>query len=123
MNPADLAAAALVLSGAVLALAAAIGLHRLPDLYARMHAATKPATLGVTLCLLAAVLRTDGLGTHAKLGLAIAFQLITAPTAAHLLSRAAHRAATPMSRHTIVDDLAADSDRRPPPDAAGPTGS
>ena len=43
---ADLAAAVCILLGAVLALIAAIGVVRLPDLLTRMHAATKPQVLG-----------------------------------------------------------------------------
>ena len=48
----DLAGAISLLLGAGLALVGAIGLVRLPDLFARMHAATKPQTLGLLLILL-----------------------------------------------------------------------
>jgi len=43
----DVATSALMLVGALLSLIAAIGLHRLGDVLSRMHAATKPATLGI----------------------------------------------------------------------------
>ena len=74
---------------------AAFGLHRLPDVYARMHVATKPATLGIALCLSGAALRADGASTATKLVLAVVFQLVTMPAAGHLLGRAAHAARAP----------------------------
>ena len=101
----DVASAVLVLSGSAIALVAALGLHRLPDLYARMHAATKPATLGISLCLAGAVLQVDDLGDGTKVVLAIALQLVTNPVGAHLLGRAAHRAGAATSPATVLDEL------------------
>ena len=45
--------AALTVSGAAFSLIAAIGLNRLPDVYTRMHAASKAGTVGSGLLLLA----------------------------------------------------------------------
>lgn len=42
-------AAFLLVSGATLSLLGAIGIHRFDDVFARMHAATKPVTLGLLL--------------------------------------------------------------------------
>jgi multicomponent Na+:H+ antiporter subunit G len=103
----DVVAAVLLLTGSSLALVAAIGLVRLPDVYARMHAATKPATLGISLCLTGAALRVDDVSDVAKIALAVAFQLLTNPVAAHLFGRAAHRVGSPQSEHTVVDELGA----------------
>jgi multicomponent Na+:H+ antiporter subunit G len=52
----DVLAAALTLAGAALALVAGVGMVRFPDVFARMHAATKPATLGLLLIVLGALL-------------------------------------------------------------------
>lgn len=101
----DVVAAILMLSGAVIAVIAAIGLHRLPDVYARMHVATKPATLGITLCLTGAALRADDASTATKLALAVVFQLVTTPAAGHLLGRAAHAARAEVSAYTVLDEL------------------
>jgi multicomponent Na+:H+ antiporter subunit G len=101
----DVVAAILMLSGAVIAVIAAVGLHRLPDVYARMHVATKPATLGIALCLSGAALRADNASTATKLVLAIVFQLVTTPAAGHLLGRAAHAARAPVSEYTFLDEL------------------
>jgi multicomponent Na+:H+ antiporter subunit G len=101
----EIVAAILMLSGAVIAVIAAVGLHRLPDVYARMHVATKPATLGITLCLSGAALLSDSTSTATKLVLAIVFQLVTTPAAGHLLGRAAHAARAPVSEYTFLDEL------------------
>jgi multicomponent Na+:H+ antiporter subunit G len=101
----DIASAVLMLAGAAVAVIAAIGLHRMPDVYARMHVATKPATLGITLCLSGAALHVDGASTATKLVVAIVFQLVTTPAAGHLLGRAAHAARVPVSEHTVLDEL------------------
>lgn len=102
----DVVASGLLLAGSALALSAVVGLYRLPDVYARMHAATKPATLGVALCLAGAAVRADDPSDVAKLVAAIVFQLLTAPVAGHLVGRAAHRTGAPQSDHTVVDELA-----------------
>lgn len=114
----DVVAAVLLLAGSSLALVAGLGLLRLPDVYARMHAATKPATLGITLCLSGAALRVDDLSDVAKIGLAVAFQLLTNPVAAHLFGRAAHRVGSPQSDQTVIDEMVEDispSGRAPRP--------
>jgi multicomponent Na+:H+ antiporter subunit G len=103
----EVVSAVLLLSGAVLALVAAVGLHRLPDVYARMHAATKPATLGISLCLTGAALRVDHVPDVTKIALAVAFQLLTNPVAAHLFGRAAHRTGAPKSDLTVIDEMEA----------------
>ena len=52
----DFISALIVLIGAAFTLIAGIGLFRLPDVYLRMHAATKAGTLGAGLMLLALAL-------------------------------------------------------------------
>jgi multicomponent Na+:H+ antiporter subunit G len=100
----DVVAAVLLIGGGLVTVIAAVGLHTMPDVYARMHVATKPATLGITMCLVGAALRADG-PTATKLLLAAAFQLVTTPAAGHLLGRAAHAAGAETSSHTVVDEL------------------
>lgn len=105
MSVIDVVSAVLFVAGSMLALVAAIGLVTLPDVYARMHAATKPATLGISLCLTGAALQVGGLSDAAKIGLALAFQLLTNPVAAHLFGRAAHRVGSPQSDLTVIDEM------------------
>lgn len=87
----DYLAVVLMLLGALLSLAAAIGLLRFPDTLARLHTAAKPQVLGLLLILLGVALRLRSLSDVATLTLVVAFQLATAPVAAHLLGRAAVR--------------------------------
>ncbi len=83
----DVLTVVLAAVGVALALVAAIGLHRLGDTRSRMHAATKPATLGVLCCAAAAVLQLDDVSSVTKVAVVVALQLVTAPVGAHMLSR------------------------------------
>ncbi|WP_306117892.1 MULTISPECIES: monovalent cation/H(+) antiporter subunit G [unclassified Roseitalea] len=74
--------------GAGFVLLAAIGLVRLDDVYSRMHATTKAATLGAGLILLSTGLASGQGIVIAKAFAAVTFILATAPVSAHLFSRA-----------------------------------
>ena len=102
----DGVAAALILTGAALAVLAGVGLQRFPDVFARMHAATKPATLGLVLILTGSALRVGDRGDVAKLMLVGVLQFVTAPVGAHMVGRAAYRAGTELSPDTVIDELA-----------------
>ena len=95
----------LLLAGVFLALVAAVGLVRLPDVLSRMHAATKPATLGLLLITVGAALRMQDAGDAVKLLLVAAFQFLTAPVAAHMIGRAAYRSGEGGLDALVVDDL------------------
>lgn len=84
----DVLSAALLLTGSLLALLSSIGLYRLQTTRARMHATTKPATLGVMLCALGAALQLTSVGDITKIGVIVVLQLVTAPIGAHMLGRA-----------------------------------
>ena len=101
----DLLAAVLMLLGVALAVVAGVGLLRFPDLYSRMHAATKPSTLGLLLVLAGASLQLADPGDAAALLLVAAFQLVTAPVAAHMVGRASYRAGTSGTRTSGIDEL------------------
>jgi multicomponent Na+:H+ antiporter subunit G len=112
MSPAEILASVLILVGSALALLAGIGLVHLPDVFARMHAATKPATLGLMLiCIGAAVIDSD-LADIAKLSLVVALQFLTAPVGAHMVARASYHAGGMLHRGTRLDELA--TAERPP---------
>ncbi len=94
----DVASAVLFVAGAGLALVAAIGLHRLGDTRSRMHAATKPATLGVLCCAIGAMLQADSVSLVTKLVVVVLLQLVTAPVGAHALSRVVRTSSEPRRR-------------------------
>ncbi|SDR75065.1 monovalent cation/H(+) antiporter subunit G [Agrococcus carbonis] len=100
----DIVGAALILLGATFTLTAAIGLVRLPDVLNRMHAASKPQSLGfLLLCAgLAIVLREPGATT--VLALAAGMQLVTAPVATQMMGKAAYRTGQFRSDIVVVDD-------------------
>lgn len=79
----------LIVAGATFVLISAIGLVRLPDFFARLHAPTKAATLGAGCLSLASLLhfssRQTGLSLHEVL--IIAFLFLTAPISAQLLAQ------------------------------------
>lgn len=69
----------------------AVGLLRLPDFYARLHAVTKAETLGLVL-VVAGLLVRHRLGPATfQLALVAVFALVVNPAAAHALSRGAAR--------------------------------
>jgi multicomponent Na+:H+ antiporter subunit G len=98
-------AAILVLAGAGFSLIAAIGVLRLPDLYTRLHAASKAGAVGAGLVFLAvAVASLDGAVVLRSL-LGIVFLLLSTPVSAHLLARAAYRSGEAPTPATTVNDL------------------
>jgi multicomponent Na+:H+ antiporter subunit G len=105
---ADVAGAALVLLGAFLCFAAAVGLARFPDVLSRMHAATKPQTLGLILVAAGVELSLRTWAAFGTVVLIAALQLATAPVAAHLVGRTVYR--SNQVRHDLLgrDDLADD---------------
>jgi len=93
-----------VLAGVALAVVAGVGLVRFPDVFTRMHAATKPSTLGLLLICVGSALVMDDASDRAKLLLVAAFQFLTAPVAAHMVGRAAYGAGVERSK-LVVDEL------------------
>lgn len=81
----------LMVAGALLVFIGAVGLLRLPDFYARSHAATKPDTLGLVLLLLGLAFY-DGFDLNsAKMLVIILFIFLANPAGSHALGRAAIR--------------------------------
>ncbi|WP_072314036.1 monovalent cation/H(+) antiporter subunit G [Agrococcus sp. Marseille-P2731] len=109
----DVAGAVLILIGAFFTLTAAVGLVRLPDVLNRMHAASKPQSLGfLLLCAgLALVLRDPGATT--LLILAGGMQLVTAPVATQMMGKAAYRTGQFRSDIVVVDDRSPNGDDDP----------
>lgn len=94
----------LILLGTFLMFLTGLGLVRMPDIFCRMHAATKGASLGVALLLLAAALYFRETIVVTKALVTIAFIFLTAPVAASLLGRAAYARRTPLWEKSLVDE-------------------
>lgn len=67
----------------------AIGMIRLPDFYARTHAASKTETLGIGLLLGGLVLHEGATLVSLKMALGLLFVFIANPVAVHVLARSA----------------------------------
>jgi multicomponent Na+:H+ antiporter subunit G len=118
VTPIDALAAFCLLSGALLSLAAGLGVLRFPDLLSRMHAATKPQVLGLLLILTGTALRLGTVVDITTLVLVGAFQLVTGPVAAHMVGRSAYRAGRYRPDLLVTDEFAEDRRAR----RAGPEG-
>lgn len=82
-----------------------IGMVRFPDVYNRLQAGTKCVTLGVCLILIGTIVMADTAPTRLKAILCIVFILITSPTAAHALARAARHSGIEMWDKSVVDQF------------------
>ncbi|MCI5226588.1 MAG: monovalent cation/H(+) antiporter subunit G [Candidatus Electrothrix sp. AX2] len=95
----------LITIGSLFILLAGVGLVRMPDLFLRMSASTKAATLGVGTTLLGVAVYFNDFATFIRAGAIIVFLLLTAPVAAHLIGRAAYQDGVPLWEKTEFDDL------------------
>jgi multicomponent Na+:H+ antiporter subunit G len=104
----DALALTLVVTSVAFSAIAVIGFARLPDVFARAHAASKSETLGVLAGLAAAAVAFGTAAELVKLAMLALFVLATGPTAAHAIVRAAALAgATPWTRDDDPTGVAA----------------
>jgi multicomponent Na+:H+ antiporter subunit G len=96
---------AIIAVGVMFDLLGCIGMVRLPDVYNRLQAGTKCVTLGVCLILLGTVVMADTTPIRLKAVLCVVFILITSPTAAHALARAARVSGIPLWEQSVVDQF------------------
>ena len=90
-----------VIAGTFFSVVGVLGMVRLPDVYARLHATGKVGVFSVVLLLTAAVVWTP-LG-WARALLLIALLMVAGPVVAHALSSAAYRIGIPMKRSARND--------------------
>ncbi|MEU8796778.1 monovalent cation/H(+) antiporter subunit G [Spirillospora sp. NPDC048819] len=104
MSAGDVATAVLLPAGAVFSALGALGALRFPDLHTRLHAATKPQTIGLLLILAGVAAQAGSVSAVTPLILVAFFQLLTAPITAQTIGGAAYRAGV-IDRATLtVDD-------------------
>jgi multicomponent Na+:H+ antiporter subunit G len=114
-----LVVALLVAGSAFFSFVAVVGFYRLPDVYSRAHAASKSETLGALLAFAAAGVAFGFGQTSLKLALLALFVLVTGPTAAHAIVRAAADAGrVPWTRERPVADGGVSADTRASTDTA-----
>jgi multicomponent Na+:H+ antiporter subunit G len=101
----DVVAAVCFLVGAFLALVAAVGIMRFPDLLARMHSGTKPQVIGLIFMLIGLGTQLRDLAASGLLVLIVLFHLLTSPVASHMMARATYRAGQVPPESLVVDEL------------------
>ena len=89
--------------GALFFLIGTIGLLRFPDVYTRLHAATKCDTLGLGLILAGLMLHEGATLASVKIVFIIIFVFLTNPTATHALARAAYKHGVKLWDKSVVD--------------------
>jgi multicomponent Na+:H+ antiporter subunit G len=99
----DWIAAALMLAGGFFCLVAGIGIVRMNDVFARMHAATKAGTLGLALICVAVMVEADTWVQVVEALFVFLFMIASAPIGAHLIGRAAFRTRVPVDPKTRID--------------------
>ena len=92
--------------GAFLMMIAALGVVRFPDVYTRMHAASKSVSLGLVLMLLALILFFGTPIILLKSVAGIFFIFLTIPVASHIIGRAAYLRRVSLYEKTGVDQMA-----------------
>ncbi|RYJ13246.1 monovalent cation/H(+) antiporter subunit G [Halogeometricum borinquense] len=81
----------LVVVGTFFLIVGTVGLLRLPNVYNRMHATSKATTLGAASIALAGFVFYGPGGDGLMSLVTVVFLFLTAPTGAHMISRAAQR--------------------------------
>ncbi len=81
---------AALVPGLLLCLLAAVGILRMPDVYARMQASTKAGTLGIAFIIVAVAIHFGDAITALQAALIIGFLFLTAPIASHLIARSVY---------------------------------
>ena len=99
-----------MLGGAFFSLLAAIGIIRFPDIYTRMHAATKAPAFGILLLQTAAALYFATFYAVVISLMVVVFIFLTAPVASHSISRVAHLLNIPKWSGTVMDEMENDPD-------------
>ena len=103
-------AALLLALGVAFITIAALGVARLPDVFQRMHAATKAGGIGASLVVLG-VLVAGGVARPLTGVLTIVFMLLTLSVASQLLARAAYMSGAPLQGLDRGDPLEGVLDR------------
>lgn len=94
----------LIVCGSLLSALAALGILRFPDIYTRLHAASKAGPLGAGLVLLGVGFAAGEWEVAVRCVLGFVFLIITSPVSAHLLARAALRTGTAPDSRTSINE-------------------
>lgn len=105
MPLADAAALVLLTVGALLLVVASVGLVRFPDVLSRMHAASKPQTLGLVVMMAGVACALRSVPGVCLALLVLLAQMTTVPVSSTLLARAAFRRGFVGEGRSVIDEL------------------
>ncbi len=101
----EILTAIFLLVGSAFIFIAGLGLLRFPDLFTRMHAASKAGSLGLGCVLVGVAVSFPTPGVIAKCILVLLFVFLTAPIASHMIGRAAYLLYVPFWKGTVANEL------------------
>lgn len=108
INLREIFACIFMLAGAVVFLGSAIGMLRLPDFYARIHASGNSETLGTLLAMIGLIILEGPTLTAAKIAFVFLFVALGNPIGSHILSKAAYKSGHPIWTVDSVRESEAD---------------
>jgi multicomponent Na+:H+ antiporter subunit G len=85
----DVLAWAALLSGSFFIVVGAVGMHRMPDVFTRTHAASLIDALGVGLLGIGMLLQADDWAVAVRIAIIVLVSMVASAVAAHALARAA----------------------------------
>jgi multicomponent Na+:H+ antiporter subunit G len=81
-----------------------LGLLRFPDVYNRLHATTKVATLGALGVLMSIIIQAGYSPMGVKAFTVAVFILLTAPISGHMIGKAAYNSGVKLCESTCLDE-------------------
>ncbi|AGB49852.1 monovalent cation/proton antiporter, MnhG/PhaG subunit [Methanomethylovorans hollandica DSM 15978] len=93
-----------LLIGLVFVFLGMLGLMRMPDVYNRLHTTSKIGTVGAFGVMLSILMRAGFTPIGIKAITVGLFLLLTAPIAAHMITRAAHRHGVGLCKESVIDE-------------------
>lgn len=90
--------------GTFFILVAAIGYLRMPDIIMRLHALAKASTLGAACSLVSVAFYFGQIEITVRSVFVIIFLFLTAPIAAHVITRSAYRSGVKLWDKTVCDE-------------------
>lgn len=94
---------AIVVCGLLVITLGVVGFARMPDVYNKLHAASKTVVFGVAALLVASAATLDS-ALIARAALVAAFLVLTAPVSAHAVARTAYERGEPARTPRSVDE-------------------
>ncbi|MCP5468677.1 MAG: monovalent cation/H(+) antiporter subunit G [Deltaproteobacteria bacterium] len=95
----------MIIIGSLFIFLAALGVLRFPDLFSRLHAASKAASFGLSCLVLGVIFFLKDPRVVVEGIVVIVFTYLTLPIASHLIARASYFLRVPRWKATVIDEL------------------